>query len=299
MKKKNLKFKVIFTIFALLCSIMPLTGCGNQNQNIYVDDIQISKKNLYLAEGQTAVISAQVYPFNASNQNYSFESSNNDIVTCEDGFVTAKKAGEATIFVFSEEGGYNDTCNVLVVKAKDNLELNSFNNLNMPPKDLEPIYDFDSSQNTQSPAVETSSKNINFFDKDRPLSVNRIKKDITKKVMSEIKDEKLAAKTVLNELKTEMADSISSLKTQKELFTPTFTNQKNELFSSISKIQNDIFDDIIQAKNSMLNSISELESKVESGEYTVETKNMNGVTFVVIKNNIEDWYNLYWSFLCM
>ena len=75
--KKNLKSllsKKILSIFAVLFAVLLLAGCGNQTQEVKVDGIEISKKNLYLAEGQTAVISAQVYPFNASNQDYSFES---------------------------------------------------------------------------------------------------------------------------------------------------------------------------------------------------------------------------------
>ena len=115
------KISIISILIVFACIFF--AGCGQTALNVYVDGISISKKNLYLAEGQTSVISAQVFPFNANNQNYTFESSNNDVVTCEDGFVVAKKAGNATIFVYSEEGGYKDSCNVLVTTAKGKIEL--------------------------------------------------------------------------------------------------------------------------------------------------------------------------------
>ena len=134
---------------------------GNQTKEVRVDGIEISKKNLYLAEGQTAVISAQVYPFNANNQSYTFESSNESVVSVEDGFVTAKKAGNATIYVYSTEGGYNDSCNVLVTTAANNLELNQYNNLNMPPKELEPIY-YDKTTQTNSPNAMKISERLPF-----------------------------------------------------------------------------------------------------------------------------------------
>ena len=161
MKKKGLKYYLVLCVFAVLCVFV--TGCGQTPNNVYVDSIEISKKNLYLAEGQTAVISAQVFPFNANNQNYTFESSNSSVVTCEDGFVVAKKAGDAIIYVYSEEGGYKDSCNVLVTTAKNNLGLNNYNNLNMPPRELEPIYDFDNENSYQQTNTISLKKIGNMF----------------------------------------------------------------------------------------------------------------------------------------
>ena len=290
MKKKS-SFKFIATVLVVfMSSIILLAGCGEKVPNVYVDGISISKKNLYLAEGQTAVISAQVFPFNANNQNYVFESSNNAVVTCEDGFVVAKKAGNAVISVYSEEGGYKDSCNVLVTTAKDNLELNSYNNLNMPPKDLKPIFNSDDYK-TDEKTTQTSAtlNNTSTFTNSKNNSIfAKMKKYALQKVNAEAQDEIQAGKNVLEDVKQELQNSITNLNSQKNMFTSLFGEEKNTLFDAFNNLQNQIYDEIAQTKQNMIDNISEIKEKIDTGEYTVETKDMNGVTFVVIKNRIEN-----------
>ena len=361
MGKKLIK-KINILIFSIIAFCMILSGCGNQTSaSVEVDGILISKKNLYLAEGQTAVISAQVYPFNANNQNYTFESSNPEVVNIDDGFVVAKKAGDAIIYVFSDEGGYKDSCNVLVTTARDNLEINDYNNLNMPARELEPIYntdDYVENSKSQSPKVSQKSsvntnlkntstdnskntlnknnyktKNINRRTQNnsssktnnksninnnfttKPISKNNkiynqennkkfiknnektiknskktsnlldFTKDIVKNVSAEVSEDIDTGKQVFEDLKSNIIISIENISSQKEIFNEFVSNTSNSLFQAFNNLQNEMLDYMQNIQKDMLKSIEEAEEKVEAGEWTVESQNMNGVSFVVIKGN--------------
>lgn len=262
MKRKYLCLVMIFSFIFCGCF---LCGCGATEQKIAVDSIQISKKNIYLAEGQTAVISAQVYPFNANNQNVIWTSTNSDVVKIENGFITALKAGDATIEVVSEEGGYKDTCNVLVTTAENNLALNDYNNLNMPPKDLEPIYDA-SKQSTKKNTIKKYAKNL------------------VAKANSELANDKDVAIGVVTELKTELQNSINNLNKEKQYLTEKLSSTTNSFGNMFYNIQNQIVDSISNIKQEMLSTLENAEQDIESDEYTVQNGNMNGVTFVVISN---------------
>ena len=266
MKTKSI-FK--FSCLLLMILIIPilLSGCGSEEMTINVDGIEISKQNLYLAEGQTAVISAQVFPFNATNQNYTFESTDESVVTIEDGFVVAKKAGDAVINVYSEEGGYKDSCNVLVTTVRDNLELNDYNNLNMPPKELEPIY------NSEDYA-QVSQKDG---------AIKRWGKELAKKASAEVSDDIQRGEEVLNQIKTELQTSIDSLSNIKDNFSNSF-GFADSFSQAFKDIQDEIFESIKLTKQSILDEVDDLQAKIESGDYQVETKSMDGVTFVAIKN---------------
>lgn len=250
----------------LLCACF-LTGCGQTTETIAVDSIQISKKNVYLAEGQTTVLSAQVYPFNANNQKVIWSSSDESVVKIEDGFVTAVKKGEAVIEVLSEEGGYKDTCNVLVTTASDNLALNDYNNLNMPPKELEPIYN---SANTSNKTNKTTAR--------------KMLNNLVTKASAEVVDAKESAKNVVSEIKNELNSSINQLNQQKEYIAKNMSTStaQNSFSNMFYNIQNEIIDSMKNVKQQMLNTLEETEEKIDSEEYTVQNQNLNGVTYVVI-----------------
>ena len=344
MKEKFDKLKNCFKIFSVLAFAMCLflCGCGENTASVEVDGIEISKKNLYMAEGQTATLTAQVFPFNANNQNYTFESSNPNIVTIEDGFVTAKKAGDAVIYVFSEEGGYKDSCNVLVTTVANNLTLNNYNNLNMPARDLEPIYNSDDyvknskaenlsnqtkianskfeNQNRKLQNNQTTKQNFEFqtknnnrfnnlknkkFDqnfekiskkseknsKNTPKTLNfkNFLDDVVQRVGAEVDDDLTTTRNVFEDLKAELNTSISNLSKEKEKFFEISQNTTDMLFQSIKNLQQDMFDVAQNIQTDMIKNIEDIQEKVESGEYTVEPNEINGVTFVVIKNdNLEN-----------
>ena len=281
-RKKWLNFVIVLGFFVL--SIM-LAGCGEQASEVRVDGIKKKKKNIYLAEGQTAVISAQVFPFNANNQNYTFESSDNSVVTCEDGFVVAKKAGDAVISVYSEEGGYRDSCNVLVTRAQDNLELNNFNNLNMPPKELQPIY------NSEDEATKTS---LSAYAKPQasPITFNKLKNYAVKRLSDEVESDVNAGKNVLNDIKEEFLQFTDDLKFQKDTMKNLFCDCQNSVVDAFNNLHLTILDELGKTNQAMIDEIDNISQKVEAGEYTVESKELNGVTFVVISNSNNNAENI-------
>ena len=309
--------KIVITMLLLLFAFCFLIcGCGEQTtQSVEVDGILISKKNLYMAEGQTAVISAQVYPFNASNQNYSFESNNPDVVSIDDGFVVAKKAGDAIIYVVSDEGGYEDSCNVLVTTAKNNLEINDFNNLNMPADEIEPIYNsYDYEENSKAKTLASQqSKRINNKNAINNIKQNVSKnqnnnrklqknsqiyakndkktdnfldysKNIAKQVNAEITNDVEIGKQVIDDFKTEIMQSIENISHQKEVLNSFWSDAQSSMFGAFNNLEKEILNSMQNFQNELLNEIEEAEQKVETGEYTIESKDLNGVSFVVIKN---------------
>ena len=67
-------------------------------------DIILSETNIELEVGESNTVSATVTPSNAANKNVSWSSSNSGVATVENGVITAKKAGTATITAKTENG---------------------------------------------------------------------------------------------------------------------------------------------------------------------------------------------------
>lgn len=316
MKKKILLSFIILLLFGII-----LTGCKNQGESVLVDSISISKKNLYLAEGQTAQISAQVYPFNADNQNYEFVSSDNSVVTIDNGFVKAIKAGNATISAISEDGGYKDSCNVLVTTVKNNLALNNYNNMNMP-MNINYQKEFDKENAKTSKIDKNKQKNAQNLSKNSNKTANSqnfIK--VSETDIAENIDQKTTAKQILEEIKTKTIQEMNAgfdagknvFDQIKNDFNVTKNNIKNqcidicnnflqdtkqetdnsinsffdlqtEIFESIQNINNQINQSIQNFKTEMIEQIDNMEQNIDSDDYVVETKDINGVKFVVITN---------------
>lgn len=316
MKKKILLNFIILLLFGII-----LTGCKNQGESVLVDSISISKKNLYLAEGQTAQISAQVYPFNADNQNYEFVSSNNSVVTIDNGFVKAIKAGNATISAISEDGGYKDSCNVLVTTVKNNLALNNYNNMNMPMNiNYQKEFDKENAKTSKNDKNEQkNAQNLSKNSKKTANSQNFIKvsetdiaenidqKTTAKQILEEIKTKTIqemnvgfdAGKNVFDQIKNDFNVTINNIKNQSidicnnflqdtkqetDNSINSFFDLQTEIFESIQNINNQINQSIQNFKTEMIEQIDNIEQNIDSDDYVVETKDINGVKFVVITN---------------
>ena len=319
MKKK---FLLIFVF--LFCFGLVLSGCGQQPETVLVDSISISKKNLYLAEGQTAQITAQVYPFNADNQNFELVSSNPSVVTIDNGFVQAIKAGNATISAISQDGGYKDTCNVLVTTVKNNLALNNYNNMNMPMNISNQKQTEENNSNIKklNKNNKKMAKNDGFLSKNEHKTVNSQnfvkvndiketqnadKKTTAKQLLNDIKNRTMqelsqgydAGKNIFDQMKQEFDLTVQNFKndgeqtknslleqaeTEKENTIKSFFDLQTEIFDSMQNIQKQIDQDIKNMKTNIVNQIETIEQNLDGDEYVVETKDINGVKFVVITN---------------
>ena len=81
-----------------------------------VTGISLNKSAASIAIGFTETLIAVITPSEATNQNVTWSSSDNDVATVSaDGVVTAVSLGSAIITVTTEDGEYEDTCNITVL----------------------------------------------------------------------------------------------------------------------------------------------------------------------------------------
>ncbi len=83
-------------------AIVPVTG------------ISLDKTSLELSLGETAVLTATVFPTNATNHNITWYSSDETVITVKNGVVTPISAGEATIWAMTVDGNHQAVCSITV-----------------------------------------------------------------------------------------------------------------------------------------------------------------------------------------
>ncbi len=89
---------------------------------IAVTGVSLDQSNISLVEGNTQQLSATISPANATNQNVTWSSSDNNIATVSaTGLVTAVATGNAIITVTTEDGGYTATGSVTVTESPVNM----------------------------------------------------------------------------------------------------------------------------------------------------------------------------------
>lgn len=89
-----------------------LTVTVNEIKN--VESISLSMTEVSLYEGEEVVLTPQFTPSDATNQQVSWSSSDNNVATVSGGQVTAVSSGTATITATSADGGHTATCTVTV-----------------------------------------------------------------------------------------------------------------------------------------------------------------------------------------
>ncbi len=86
-----------------------------KKEPVNVSGVTLSKSDLLIEEGKGAQLSASVHPSGADNKSVSWKSNDPSVATVSSkGYVSAKKAGSATITVTSEDSGKTATCSVTV-----------------------------------------------------------------------------------------------------------------------------------------------------------------------------------------
>lgn len=86
-----------------------------QNEEIKVNKITVKNKSIYLERYETERIEYDIYPDNATNRDVSFKSSNTSVVTVDNaGYVYARKNGNATITIKSDDRGISATVKIYV-----------------------------------------------------------------------------------------------------------------------------------------------------------------------------------------
>lgn len=101
--------------FTASCNV---TVTAETSSTISVTGVEISDTSLSLEAGQTAILTASVSPYNATDITVSWSSDNTDVVTIDDGgYLIAIKAGSATVTVTTTDGGFAASCKVTVQEA--------------------------------------------------------------------------------------------------------------------------------------------------------------------------------------
>ena len=113
--KKIWKALAVLTAIALFGSAF--TACKSDDDgddDVPVTGVSLDKTSAELDVGGTLTLTATVAPTNATNQNVSWSSSDENVATVENGTVTAKAVGTADIIVTTEDGETEANCTVTV-----------------------------------------------------------------------------------------------------------------------------------------------------------------------------------------
>ena len=89
-----------------------------------VEGVKLNVEIAQLIEGETIQLEPIFIPENAYNKTVSYQSLNNDVATVsENGLVTAKKSGETTVEIVTQDGGFHSNCTIKVFAKKENNNL--------------------------------------------------------------------------------------------------------------------------------------------------------------------------------
>jgi len=110
MSTKFLKLKTIAAIMLLV--VVVTTSCKKPPTSVTLD-----KTTATLAIGKTLTLKATVLPANAANKNVTWSSDKSEVAVVENGKVTAKSRGTATITVTTEEANLTATCVITVTET--------------------------------------------------------------------------------------------------------------------------------------------------------------------------------------
>ena len=101
----------------LLFLALALPACKEKEPDIDVTAVRLSASEIHLAVGETRTLTAQTVPSNATDQSFSWSSSEPSVAgVSQSGLVTALSAGEADITV-AASGGVTAFCRVFVTDA--------------------------------------------------------------------------------------------------------------------------------------------------------------------------------------
>lgn len=112
--KKILSFTFVATVFITLL-IISLSTSKPQLETLQVENIVMNEEYVVMSVGETKVLLASIYPFNANNQNIIWSTSDANLAAVENGIVNASSVGNVRITAKSEEGGFEDYCYIDII----------------------------------------------------------------------------------------------------------------------------------------------------------------------------------------
>ena len=106
MKKNAYSF-----LFAVVLAVA-MISCNKAK----ITDIQLNRTSLVLDVGETGLLTVTVLPADAAEKTVTWESSDNNVATVDNGLVTAKTEGRSTVTVTTKDGNKTTRCIVTVKK---------------------------------------------------------------------------------------------------------------------------------------------------------------------------------------
>lgn len=83
---------------------------------VEVTGVKIGKTNITMTKGDSVAMNAVVVPSNASNKKLSWKTNNSNVVSVDNGIITALRTGTAVVTVTTKEGGYSASCYITVIQ---------------------------------------------------------------------------------------------------------------------------------------------------------------------------------------
>ncbi len=94
-----------------------IVGSSNERPNVSVASVVLDQASCSLLVGETVQLTATINPGTAANKTITWSSNNESVATVNNGLVTAKSAGNATITVTTQDGNKTASCIISVVAA--------------------------------------------------------------------------------------------------------------------------------------------------------------------------------------
>ena len=93
---------------------------------VHVESVELNKHETTLDVGETEILTYSITPSTATDKSVTWSSSDENVITVQEGKITAKAEGTATITVTTTDGSKTDTCEVTVIKIVhvESVELN-------------------------------------------------------------------------------------------------------------------------------------------------------------------------------
>ncbi|MGL5718492.1 MAG: Ig-like domain-containing protein [Paraclostridium sp.] len=103
--------------------LLALISDNPQVPSVNVESVSLDKTSLSITVGDVAMLVHTIKPEHATNKNVTWTSSDNKIITIENGLVTAISNGNATITVTTEDGNKTASCEVLVESVVEGFDI--------------------------------------------------------------------------------------------------------------------------------------------------------------------------------
>ena len=109
-----LKHLAVISVLLSLC-----ISCAEDILPIAVEGLELNLTTISMKVGESKTLTVTITPADAENQTVKWSSTNKSVASVEDGEITAHKAGETTISVTSEDGGFRASCTVTVTEEQN------------------------------------------------------------------------------------------------------------------------------------------------------------------------------------